>query len=134
MSRIHGKDTKIELLLRKELWKRGFRYRKNYRKLPGTPDIVFIKQKIAIFCDSEFWHGHHFLTDQKVISRNNNHFWKKKISRNIERDLATNEALKQMGWRVLRFWDYEIEKHQNTVLQEIGDEYANSSEQNNNNT
>ena len=123
MSRIRGKDTKIELLLRKELWKRGLRYRKNYKKLPGTPDIVFIKQKIAIFCDSEFWHGKSFFVNKQDVCNRNSEYWNAKICRNIERDIQVNKQLNEKGWLVLRFWAKEIQDSEETVLSEIFNEY-----------
>lgn len=107
MASIKGKDTKIELTLRKLLWKKGYRYRKNYSKLPGTPDIVFIKEKIAIFCDGEFWHGYHW-EENKVKIKTNRTFWIKKINKNIERDKKINTILESQGWTVVRFWGKEI--------------------------
>ena len=121
MSRIRGKDTKIELLLRKELWKRGLRYRKNYKKLPGTPDIVFIKQKIAIFCDSEFWHGKSYFVNKQDVCNRNSEYWNAKICRNIERDTQINKKLEDKGWTVLRFWGKEISMHSEKVVIEIID-------------
>jgi DNA mismatch endonuclease (patch repair protein) len=108
MSKVKGKDTSIEVLLRKELWRRGLRYRKNYGKLIGKPDIVFIGAKIAIFCDSEFWHGKKYLEGRKPKS--NVEFWKEKFERNIRRDKEVNEQLKREGWNVLRFWQKEIQE------------------------
>lgn len=111
MQRIRSKDTKIERVLRKALWHKGIRYRKNYMDLPGTPDIVITKYKIAIFCDSEFFHGQDL---EQLMSRlrrgNNSDFWVKKISRNCERDLEVNKKLGYLGWTVLRFWGDEILK------------------------
>ena len=85
MKAVHNKDSKIELMLRKELWNRGLRYRKNYRGLIGKPDIVFIGKKIAIFCDSEFWHGFDWETKKHEI-KSRQEFWIPKIERTIERD------------------------------------------------
>ena len=88
MSHIKGKDTSIELILRKALWKRGYRYRKNYKLLPGTPDIVFLKQKIAIFCDSEFFHGKDWeMLRSKLEKGNNPDYWINKIETNRKRDM-----------------------------------------------
>lgn len=106
MSRIRSKDTSIEILLRKELWKRGLRYRKNDGSVFGKPDIVFKVYKIAIFCDSEFWHGKKYLEGK--MPKTNKEYWKEKFKRNIERDKMVNKTLKDLNWIVFRFWDSEI--------------------------
>ncbi len=110
MSRIRATDTTPEILLRKALWHKGWRYRKNYTKLPGKPDIVFIRQKIAIFVDGDFWHarGHQDKPGEQVAS--NKEYWKKKLSRNVERDKEVNDELTEAGWLVLRFWETDIKK------------------------
>jgi len=107
MRRIKSKDTSIEILLRKELWKRGFRYRKNAKDVFGKPDIVFKGRKVAVFADSEFWHGK-YLMEGKYIPKTNTEFWVEKIERNIERDKVVNQKLKDDGWVVLRFWESDI--------------------------
>lgn len=105
MRRIRSKDTKIELALRKALWNKGYRYRKNYAALPGKPDIALTKYKIAVFCDSEFFHGKDWEILKPQLERGNNgEFWVKKISRNRERDDEINKALLFRGWTVIRFW------------------------------
>ena len=109
MQAIRSKDTSIECILRKELWKRGYRYRKNYSKLIGKPDIVLTKYKIAVFCDSEFWHGKNYEESTGRIGTNSE-YWKKKIKRNIERDKEVNGKLKEEGWTVIRFWEKDIRK------------------------
>ena len=110
MSHISGKDTSIEIKLRKALWHKGYRYRKNYKKLPGSPDIALTKYKIAIFCDSEFWHGKDWdKLHEKLKNGNNPKYWTKKIAENIERDHEKNQMLKAMGWRVLHFWENDID-------------------------
>ena len=112
MQHIKSKDTKIEVLLRKELWKRGYRYRKNYSKLPGKPDIVLTKYKIAIFCDSEFFHGKDWeVLKTRLEKGNNSDYWLKKISRNRERDDEINKQLLFQGWTVIRFWGKDILKN-----------------------
>ena len=112
MSRIKNKDTKIELSLRKALWKKGYRYRKNYKKLPGKPDIALTRYKIAVFCDSEYFHGKDWDVLLPRLQRgNNSEFWIKKISGNIERDKTVNNQLEEMGWQVLRFWGNDIKKN-----------------------
>lgn len=109
MSKVHSKDTNIELRLRKALWRRGYRYRKNYRELPGTPDIVLTKYQIAIFCDSEFWHGKDWqVLKPKLLKGHNPDFWVKKIDRNRQRDNEVNKKLLFMGWTVIRFWGKDI--------------------------
>lgn len=112
MSAVKNKDTKIEITLRKELYKRGYRYRKNVTTLPGKPDIVIKKYKIAIFCDSEFFHGKDWNKLHEQLKRSNNsEFWINKISKNIEHDREIDKKLFAMGWTVLRFWGKEILKN-----------------------
>ena len=109
MQNIKSKDTKIEVALRKALWKKGLRYRKNYSKLPGKPDIAFVKYKVAVFCDSEFFHGKDWeVLKPRLEKANNSEFWVKKISRNRERDEEVNKQLLFLGWTVIRFWGKEI--------------------------
>ena len=108
MSHIRSKDTSIEVRLRKALWHEGIRYRKNYTDLPGKPDIAVTKYKIAVFCDSSFFHGRDFESKKKPGT--NHEYWDKKIRRNMERDDEVDRALRAMGWTVLRFWDVEISK------------------------
>lgn len=112
MSHIRSKDTTIEVKLRKALWHKGYRYRKNYKELPGKPDIVLTKQKICIFCDSEFFHGKDWyeVLRPRIRRGNNPDFWEKKIVRNMERDDEINKELNFLGWTVIRFWGNEIKK------------------------
>lgn len=117
MSRIRSGNTSIELMLRKELYKRGYRYRINDKNVFGKPDIVFKKKKIAIFCDSEFWHGKDYLEGKKPKS--NIDYWYKKIERNIERDKEVNQKLTEEGWIVLRFWGKDIQKKLDECIQII---------------
>ena len=109
MRQVKNKDSDIEICLRKELWQRGIRYRKNVRRVYGNPDIAFIGLKGAVFCDSEFWHGYNW-DERKKDFKSNQDFWIPKIERNIERDKEVNEKLKSEGWLVLRFWGKEIKK------------------------
>ena len=109
MSKIKSKDTKAEILLRKALWNNGYRYKKNSSILPGKPDIVLTKYKLAIFIDGEFWHGFNWEEKKKRI-KSNSDYWVKKIERNIERDLQNTKALEDLGWRVIRFWELEVKK------------------------
>jgi len=110
MQAIRSKDTSIELILRKELWSRGIRYRKNCKKIPGHPDIAFIGKKIAVFCDSEFWHGYDWEHKKEEIHSNRD-YWIPKIERNIERDREVDSILESQGWVVLRFWGNDIKKN-----------------------
>lgn len=107
MQAVKSKDSDIELLLRRELWTRGLRYRKNVKSVFGHPDIAFIGKKVAIFCDSEFWHGFDWENRRNDI-KSNKDFWINKIERNIDRDKEVNEYLKSHGWTVLRFWGKDI--------------------------
>lgn len=109
MKAVKNKDSEIEILLRRELWSRGLRYRKNVKTVYGKPDIAFIGKKIAVFCDSEFWHGYAWeIAQDEFQSRRD--FWIPKIERNIQRDKEVNERLRNDGWIVLRFWGREIKK------------------------
>lgn len=110
MQAVKNKGSKIEILLGKELWKRNLRYRKNYKSVFGKPDFVFKKYKVAVFCDSEFWHGKDWET-KKHEHKSNIDFWYKKIQRNIERDKEVNDELIKQGWKVLRFWGQDIVKN-----------------------
>ena len=103
MQAVKNKNTKIEALLRKELWSRGLRYQKNSKKVFGKPDIVFIGKKVAVFCDSELFHGYDLENKQKEI-KSNRDFWIPKIERNMQRDKEDNDTLEKSGWKVLRFW------------------------------
>ena len=110
MKQVKNKDSKIEVLLRKELWSRGLRYRKNVNRIYGKPDIVFISKKVAVFCDSEFWHGYNW-KERKKDFKSHQEFWIPKIERNMERDAKVTAKLKSEGWTVLRFWGNEIKKN-----------------------
>ena len=110
MRQVKNKDSAIEITLRKELWKRGIRYRKNVSKVFGKPDLAFIGKKVAVFCDSEFWHGYDWENKQKEI-KSRREFWIPKIERNMARDHEVNERLESEGWIVLRFWGKEIKKN-----------------------
>lgn len=111
MQNIKGKDTSIEIKLRKALWHKGYRYRKNYKKLPGTPDIAITRYKIAIFCDSEFFHGKDWqIVKPRLMQGNNPDYWISKIERNRERDSEINKKLTYLDWTVIRFWGEDIKK------------------------
>lgn len=120
MKNIHGTDTKIEVILRKALWHKGYRYRKNYKKLPGHPDIVLTKYKIVIFCDGEFFHGKDWeVLKPRLEKSNNSEFWINKISRNRERDEEVNKMLLSEGWTVIRFWGNDIKKKTDECIRVI---------------
>lgn len=123
MSAIRSKDTKPELILRRALWQRGFRYRVAVKTLPGKPDIVFTKAKIAIFCDGDFWHGHNWALrgipslDDELAGYSE--YWQNKIRRNIDRDHKNTSKLENNGWIVLRFWESDIKKNTEKCVEEI---------------
>lgn len=120
MVNIKSKDTSIEICLRRALWRKGYRYRINYRELPGKPDIVFIKYKIAVFCDSEFFHGKDWeVLKPRLEAGNNAEYWIKKICRNVERDDQINKQLLFMGWTVIRFWGKDIMNHPDECVKVI---------------
>ena len=118
MRAIKSRDTSIELLLRKALWHKGVRYRKNYKSLPGKPDIAITKHKIAVFCDSDFWHGYDWENRNQRIKSNRN-YWIPKIERNMARDKEVNETLAHEGWTVLRFWEQKIRKDLDSCVEEV---------------
>lgn len=129
MSHIKNKDSKIEQVLRKALWDKGYRYRKNYSKLPGKPDIVLTKYRIAIFCDSEYFHGKDFENlKTQLIKAKDPDFWIDKIQRNIERDDEVNQLLRSMEWTVLRFWGKDILKNTNQCVQAVEEAMFNNIE------
>lgn len=115
MSRVKGRDTAIERRVRSELHKRGFRYRKNVRSLPGAPDLVFPTIKLVIFVNGDFWHGYRFPTWENKLSR----FWKKKIESTRLRDRRNRARLRTMGYRVITVWEHEIEKNVNFVTKRL---------------
>jgi len=120
MKNIRSKDTKIELILRKALWNKGYRYRKNYDKLPGKPDIALTKYKIAVFCDSEFFHGKDWeMLKLRLENSSNSTYWPDKISRNRERDGIVNKELLFLGWTVIRFWGKDVIKKTDDCIKVI---------------
>lgn len=118
MVAVKNKNSKIEQILRKILWSNGYRYRKNCSKIYGKPDIVFMSKKVAVFCDSEFWHGYSWKENKEKIHSNKD-FWIKKIERNMERDEEVNKKLENEGWTVLRFWGKEITKNPQECFEKI---------------
>ena len=118
MQAIKSKDTTIELALRKALWSKGIRYRKNCKTLIGKPDIAITKYKIAVFCDSEYWHGFDWENRNQKI-KSNREYWIPKIERNMARDQEVTAALEQEGWTVLRFWERQIRKALDSCVEEV---------------
>lgn len=122
MKSIRSKDTRIEVMLRKALWHQGIRYKKNYSKIPGTPDIAITKYNIAIFCDSEFFHGKDWnQLKSRLLKGDNGAFWVNKISNNRAHDEKVNKELSQLGWTVIRFWGKDITKNVNECVRVIED-------------
>jgi len=118
MRSIKSSGTKDEMRLSKTLWHLGYRYRKNDKSVFGKPDLVFRKYKIAVFVDSEFFHGKDWETEKFKI-KSNQEFWHKKIGRNIERDKEVNEYLISNGWTVLRFWSKEVRNDLEKCVEQI---------------
>ncbi|AIM38036.1 endonuclease [Sphingobacterium sp. ML3W] len=118
MSKIRAKNSKPELILRKALWARNVRFRLHDKSLPGTPDIVIKKYKLAIFVDGEFWHGFDWKNNRNRI-KTNRLFWIPKIERNMQKDESVNRALRNMGYTVFRFWTRDITKKLSIVLNQI---------------
>lgn len=118
MQAIKSKGSQIETLLGKALWEKGYRYRRNNKSVYGKPDFTLKKYKIAIFCDSEFWHGYNW-EERKKDFKSNQNFWLTKIRRNIERDKEVNEQLRKEGWTILRFWGKNIKKNLLFCISEI---------------
>jgi DNA mismatch endonuclease (patch repair protein) len=123
MRAIRSTNTKDEIRLAKALWHLGYRYRKNNRTVFGTPDLTFKKLKIALFVDSEFFHGKDWETEKNRV-KTNTEFWQKKIERNRQRDIEVNNYLESQNWKVLRFWSQEIEKNLDDCVAKIQSEIA----------
>lgn len=123
MSSIPSKGTRPEIILRKALWNENLRYRVNYKKLPGKPDIVFTKYKVAVFCDGDFWHGHNWaIRGKKSLDEElegYSEYWRKKILRNIERDQENENELRTLGWTVVRLWESEIKEDVSSCVQAV---------------
>lgn len=118
MKAVKSSGSKIEVRLAKALWNRGWRYRKNNKKIIGKPDVTFVKYKVAIFVDGEFWHGKDW-GKRKYDHKSNIKFWHNKIEKNIARDKFVNEELKKEGWTVLRFWGKEVQKNLEECIEKI---------------
>lgn len=115
MSQVKSKDTKIELIVRSALFAKGYRFRKHVSALPGKPDIVFVKQNVAVFIDGDFWHGKNFSEWSSKMSP----FWKKKIEGNILRDKRNRRKLKALGWKVIRIWESNIKSSLSKEISKI---------------
>ena len=118
MQAVKNKNSEIELLLRKALWNKGIRYRKNVKTIFGHPDIAFKGKKIAVFCDSEFWHGFDW-ENKKGEIKTRQDFWIPKIERNIKRDCEVTQKLTRDGWVVLRFWGNDIKKSTDVCAEDV---------------
>lgn len=118
MSNVKLKKNKYEIMLAKALWHKGYRYRLNYKELPGSPDIAIIKYQIAIFIDGEFWHGKDF-DERKSKIKNNKEYWIEKIQENIDRDTKNDKLLRMRSWIPLHFWSYEVEKYLDICIQTV---------------
>lgn len=120
MSRVKLKNGAAERLLAKRLWHAGCRYRKNDKRLPGSPDIAITKYKIAIFVDGEFWHGKDWTVKRERLRRNRE-YWIEKIEENMARDRRNDAELALMGWRVIRFWEKEVKRDPDACVEEVCD-------------
>lgn len=109
LSRIKSSGTRSERILRSALWRLGFRFRKNVRGLPGKPDIVFPRERVAVFCDGDFWHGRKWRSNKTRLQKGPNAaYWVSKIKANMARDKRHNKHLKNLGWEVVRVWESDI--------------------------
>lgn len=120
MSKVKLKRNKVEMKLAKALWHRGYRYRLNYKQLPGSPDIAITKYNIAIFVDGEFWHGKDFEIKKSKL-KNNKDYWIMKIEENLHRDAKNDKLLNEMGWISIHFWSKDIERNLSYCLNLIED-------------
>ncbi|MGN6212459.1 very short patch repair endonuclease [Parafilimonas sp.] len=118
MSKIRSKNTKAEILLRKVLWNNGCRYRLHAKGLLGKPDIIFVKQKIVVFVDGDFWHGYNWEEKKKKLI-SNKAYWIPKIERNIQRDIEVTNLLTQNGWLVIRFWEHDVQKQLSECVEKV---------------
>ena len=109
MANVHLKAGKAETAIAKELWKRGIRYRKNYKQLSGSPDISILRHYVAVLVDGEFWHGKDW-EHRKSQLKANREYWIEKIEENIARDLRNDTLLKEMGWTPIHFWEREVNR------------------------
>lgn len=118
MSKVHLKNGKAETILAKRLWHEGYRYRRNYKMLPGSPDIALTTYRVAIFVDGEFWHGENW-EERKAKLKHNREYWIEKIEENMARDKRVDTQLQEMGWTTIHFWEKQVLKHTDDCLQDI---------------
>lgn len=118
MSKVRLKNGKAETILAKRLWHEGYRYRRNYKKLPGSPDITLTKYRVAVFVDGEFWHGENW-EERKAKLKHNREYWIEKIEENIARDKRVDTQLQEMGWITIHFWEKQVLKHTDECLQTV---------------
>ena len=116
MAKIGSKNTKVELFVFKELKKRKISFQKHYKKVPGSPDMAFLKRKIAIFIDGDFWHGYKFSERKNKLPKK---YWLGKITNNIKRDKINRSKLRSLGWKFLRIWEHEIKKNPDLAIKKI---------------
>ncbi len=115
MSRVKLKDGSLEMIVRSELHRRGYRFKKHVKTLPGSPDAVFPREKVAIFIDGDFWHGYRFSAWEHKLKD----FWKEKIRENRRRDQRNFRKLRRMGWRVIRIWQHEIKQNPESCIERV---------------
>ena len=120
MSKVRLKNGKAETILAKQLWHEGYRYRRNYKKLPGSPDIALTTYRVAIFVDGEFWHGENW-ENRKAKLKHNRGYWIEKIEENMARDKRVDEQLQEMGWITIHFWEKQVLKHTDECLKVVFD-------------
>lgn len=118
MSKVRLKNGKAETILAKRLWHEGYRYRRNYKKLPGSPDIALTTYKVAVFVDGEFWHGENW-EERKAKLKHNREYWIEKIEENMARDKRVDSQLQEMGWTTVHFWEKQVLKHTDECLQVV---------------
>lgn len=118
MSKVRLKNGKAETILAKRLWHEGFRYRRNYKKLPGSPDIALTTYRVAVFVDGEFWHGENW-EERKAKLKHNREYWIEKIEENMARDKRVDGQLQEMGWTTVHFWEKQVLKHTDECLQVV---------------
>ncbi len=118
MSKVRLKNGKAETILAKRLWHEGYRYRRNYKKFPGSPDIALTTYKIAVFVDGEFWHGENW-EERKAKLKHNREYWIEKIEENMARDKRVDDQLQEMGWTTVHFWEKQVLKQTDECLQAV---------------
>lgn len=118
MSNVRLKNGKAETILAKRLWHEGYRYRRNYKKLPGSPDIALTTYHVAVFVDGEFWHGENW-EERKAKLKHNREYWIEKIEENMARDKRVDGQLQEMGWTTVHFWEKQVLKHTDECLQVV---------------